>query len=442
MELQLASGSPEVGNYFIANYPPFSVWTPEHVPAAIDALDAKADHADATPLGLYLHIPFCRQRCKFCYFRVYTDKNSNDVDTYIDALARETELYAKRSAFAGREFDFVYFGGGTPSFLSSDQLLRLIDRISKHWRWDAAREVTFECEPGTFRKSKLETVKAIGVTRLSLGVEHFDDDVLTLNGRGHKSPDVFRAYDIAREVGFDHLNIDLISGMLGDTEAKWKKAVATALELAPDSLTIYQMELPHNTVFVREAKETGKTISVADTATKRAWVDYAFRQFEQAGYIVSSAYTVAKPAVNGRQVDFVYRDSLWRGADMIGTGVASFSHVSGMHFQNADDWETYVSTLQRGELPIARALPVTDHQRLIREFALQLKLGRIDAAYFRDKFGVEVSDVFAEPIQSLVDDGFAKIDGDEMRLTRSGLLCADGLMLRFFEPQFRSIRYT
>ncbi len=442
MELQVAPGSPEVGNYFIANYPPFSVWKPQNVPAAIESLDVKADHADATPLGLYLHIPFCRQRCKFCYFRVYTDKNSNEVDVYLDALARETELYAQRSAFAGREFDFVYFGGGTPSFLSSDQLLRLIERISKHWRWDAAREVTFECEPGTFRRSKLETVKAIGVTRVSLGIEHFDDEVLTLNGRGHKSPDVFRAYDIARDVGFDHLNIDLISGMLGDTEAKWKKAVATALALEPDSLTVYQMELPHNTVFVREAKETGKTISVADTVTKRAWVDYAFRQFEQAGYVVSSAYTVAKPAINGRQVDFIYRDSLWRGADMIGTGVASFSHVAGMHFQNDDTWETYVSTLQGGELPIARALPVTDHQRLIREFALQLKLGRIDAAYFRDKFRVEVSDVFAEPIQSLVNDGFAQIDGDEMRLTRSGLLCADGLMLRFFEPQYRSIRYT
>ena len=442
MEIQIASGSPEVGNYFIANYPPFSVWTPDHVPAAIDVLDAKVDSAGAPPLGLYLHIPFCRQRCKFCYFRVYTDKNSNDVDTYIDALATETELYAKRSAFAGRDFDFVYFGGGTPSFLSSDQLTRLIERISKHWRWDAAREVTFECEPGTFRKSKLETIKAIGVTRLSLGVEHFDDEVLTLNGRGHKSPDVFRAYDIAREVGFDHLNIDLISGMTGDTEAKWKETVATALKLDPDSVTIYQLELPHNTVFVREAKETGESITVADTDTKRARVDYAFREFEQAGYVVSSAYTVAKPAINGRQVDFVYRDSLWRGADMIGTGVASFSHVGDMHFQNTDSWDTYVSTLQAGKLPIARALPVTDHQQLIREFTLQLKLGRIGAAYFRDKFGVEVSEVFAEPIQSLVNDGYAQVDGDEMRLTRSGLLCADGLMLRFFEPQYRSIRYS
>ena len=442
MELGIAPGSPEVGNYFIANYPPFSVWKPQNVPAAIEALDAKADRTGATPLGLYLHIPFCRQRCKFCYFRVYTDKNSNDVDTYIDALARETELYAQRSAFAGRDFDFVYFGGGTPSFLSSEQLSRLIERIPKHWQWDAAREVTFECEPGTFRKSKLETIKAIGVTRLSLGVEHFDDDVLTLNGRGHKSPDVFRAYDIARDVGFDHVNIDLIAGMLGDTEAKWKEAVATALRIDPDSVTIYQLELPHNTVFVREAKESGKSISVADTATKRARVDYAFRQFEQAGYVVSSAYTVVKPAINGRPVDFVYRDALWRGSDMIGTGVASFSHVGGVHFQNADDWETYVSTLQGGELPIARALRVDDHQRLIREFALQLKLGRIDAAYFRDKFSVEVSVEFAEPIQSLVDDGYAQIDGDEMRLTRSGLLCADGLMLRFFEPQYRSIRYT
>ena len=443
MELELDAESTELGNYFIANYPPFSVWSPEHNAAAIKALDTPSNgRDDAVPLGLYLHIPFCRQRCKFCYFRVYTDKNASDVDVYLDALAKETELYAQRAAMQGREFEFVYFGGGTPSFLSSEQLLRLIERISKHWQWDAAREVTFECEPGTFRKSKLETVKAIGTTRLSLGVEHFDDDVLTLNGRGHKSPEVFRAYDIAREVGFDHVNIDLIAGMLGDTEAKWKETVATALRLAPDSLTIYQLELPHNTVFGQEAKASGQPIEVAGPGVKRAWVDYAFGEFEREGYTVSSAYTVAKPAANGRKADFIYRDSLWRGADMVGTGVASFSEVGGTHFQNEDSWEAYVSRLQKGELPIARAFPADDHQRLIREFILQLKLGRIDAGYFRNKFNVEVGETFAEPLESLVSDGFAEIEGDEIRLTRAGLLCADGLLPRFFEPQFRSIRYS
>ncbi len=431
--------STEVGSYFVANYPPFSAWSPEHLPAAIEVLDSPRGDGDEAPLGLYLHIPFCRKRCRFCYFRVYTDKNGSDVDVYMDALAREVALYAERPRLAGRDFEFVYFGGGTPSFLSSQQLLRLVDRINRHWTWDAAREVTFECEPGTLKKSKLETIRQIGVTRLSLGVEHFDDEVLEQNGRAHKSPEIFRAYEWAREVGFSQINIDLIAGMVGETEAKWRDTVEKALQLDPDCLTIYQMELPHNTVISRETQAAGGASPVADWETKRRWVDHAFSVFEQAGYVVSSGYTLVKPTDAS---DFVYRDSLWHGADLVGTGVASFGHVGGVHMQNVDQWDQYVSTLARGELPLNRALPTSKRERLIREMILQMKLGRLDAGYFRGKFGVEIVDVFREGFDSLVAEGFAEIDGDAIRLTRPGLLRVDGLLPRFSEPAHRGARYT
>src|SRR5439155_12082051 len=176
-----------------------------------------------------------------------------------------------------------YFGGGTPSFLSNEQLHRLIERINRHWTWNAAREVTFECEPGTLKESKLKTIKEIGVTRLSLGVEHFDDEVLSINGRAHKSPEIERAYRWAREVGFPQINVDLIAGMLGETEDKWKYAVEQAIQLDADSVTIYQMEVPFNTTIAREAKAAGGVSPVASWAQKRAWVDYAFKQFEAQG---------------------------------------------------------------------------------------------------------------------------------------------------------------
>jgi len=428
----------EVGSYFVANYPPFSTWSPAHVPAALAALDNPPK--EPRKLGLYLHIPFCRKRCKFCYFRVYTDKNADEVETYLSALSREIALYAGRPGFGDRQFEFVYFGGGTPSFLSNEQLKRLIERINENWTWDAAKEVTFECEPGTLKESKLQTIKQIGVTRLSLGVEHFDDEVLSINGRAHKSPEIFRAYQWARDAGFPQINIDLIAGMLGETDDKWKATVAKALELQPDSLTIYQMEVPFNTKIARETREHGDAESpIASWSQKRAWVDYAFAQFEAAGYAVSSAYTLVKPE---RHAGFIYRDSLWHGADMVGTGVASFSHFQGVHYQNVDTWEQYVDHLDRGELPIHRALPINNHQALIREMILQLKLGHIDAGYFRRKFGAEITHEFAEAYKSLIDDGFATINGDDVRLTRQGLLRADSLLPRFFEPEHRNIRYT
>lgn len=427
----------EIGSHFVANYPPFSVWSQDHVPAAVEKLDA-GPYPD-TPLGLYVHIPFCRKRCRFCYFRVYTDKAGSDVDIYMDALAREVDAYADHTGLDGRQFAFVYFGGGTPSFLSSQQLRRMIERINTRWTWDAAKEVTFECEPGTLKESKLKTIKDIGVTRISLGVEHFDDAILEANGRAHKSPEIFRAYDWIRQVQFPQVNIDLIAGMMGETDAKWHDTVEKAVAMKPDSVTIYQMEMPHNTVLSRESKAAGTAPPIADWPTKQRWVNEAFDRFAAEGYIVSSAYTMVKPSDHS---GFVYRDALWRGADLIGTGVASFSHFQGVHYQNVDGWDEYVERCQRGELPINRALPITDHQRLIREMVLQLKTGRLNAGYFRDKFGEEITSTFGDAFDSLVKEKFAEIDGDEIRLTRPGLLQVDPLLKRFFESDFRGIRYT
>ena len=152
------------------------------------------------PLGLYLHIPFCRKRCKFCYFKVFTDKNSSEVERYLAALSREIELVSKLPVMGGRPFRFVYFGGGTPSFLSSRQLERLVERLRANVSWESAEEVTFECEPGTLSEAKVHTLREIGVTRLSLGVEHFDDAILAkmaghtsrrkfiVRGRGSRRP--------------------------------------------------------------------------------------------------------------------------------------------------------------------------------------------------------------------------------------------------------------
>ncbi len=428
-----------LGNYFVANYPPFSFWKPAYLPAALEALHRPPE--PGTPLGLYLHIPFCRKRCKFCYFRVYTDKNARDVETYLDALVKEVELYSRMPIVGGRPFHFVYFGGGTPSFLSAAQLERLVERLEQWITWKQAEEVTFECEPGTLQQHKLETLKRIGVTRLSLGIENFSDAILESNGRAHLSGEIYRAYGWAREIGFDQINIDLIAGMIGETWDNWRDCVRRTIELAPDSVTIYQLELPFNTVFSKELRIAGQDEpvgAVADWPTKRDWVAYAFDEMGKAGYSVSSAYTLVKDRARCK---FVYRDSLWHGADMFGTGVASFGHLHRLHEQNVDTWEKYVGMLQAGELPLGRALPVTDRQRLIREMILQLKTGHLERSYFQRKFGVDILEQF---------EGFAELEGEgELRrtaggveLTRKGLLQVDRLLPTFFEPEHRGARYT
>jgi len=431
----------EVGSYFVANYPPFSVWTKDDVElAAKPALQSPPSPGAA--LGMYLHIPFCRKRCHFCYFRVYTDKNAQEVEDYLDTVARESELYAHLPAIQGRPLSFVYFGGGTPSFLSTRQLETLVSRLSSVIPWRDAEEITFECEPGTLSETKLAAIRRMGVTRLSLGIENFNDHILEANGRAHRSPEIFKAYDYARSIGFPQINIDLIAGMLGETESNWHDCIDATLKLAPDSVTIYQMELPYNTTISADIlKKTGQfSDPLAGWSTKRRWVNEAFQALEAAGYHTGSAYTAVKDPSRTR---FMYRDELWQGADMIGLGVASFGHINGVHVQNLDKWETYSDAIRRGEIPLNRAYRPTHEERMIREFVLQLKRGSIRPGYFEDKYGVRVLDRFRNELDSLKAEGYLSVcSADAITLSREGLLRVDFLLRRFFLPQHTGIRYT
>lgn len=428
----------EVGNYFVANYPPFSFWKPEFKSEVHEVLNSP--RPVDTNLGVYFHIPFCRKRCHFCYFRVYTDKNASEINAYLDAGIKEFERYSRTSYLAGRKPQFVYFGGGTPSYLSIEQLTNLTDRMKDLFPWNETEEVAFEAEPGTLTEKKLEALRNIGVTRLSLGIESFDDHILEVNGRAHRSKEAYRALEFAKTLGFDQVNIDLIAGMMDETPENWERSVRTAIEQSPDCVTIYQMEIPYNTTIFKEMKESGRiSAPVADWKTKRNWVDWAFNEFEAAGYTVSSAYTVVK---NPETTKFVYRDSLWEGADLLSAGVASFGHFGGVHYQNQADVGPYMTELENGDLPIFRSYRTNHEERFIREFILQLKLGRTSLNYFRTKYGVDPLERFAAQFADLQSRGYFSLDGDDVVVSREGLLQIDRLLHDFFLEQHRDARYT
>src|SRR6185436_9858543 len=165
------------------------------------------------------------------------------------------------------------------------------DQMKAILPWDEAEEVAFEGEPGTLNAAKLAAIKQVGVTRLSLGIENFDDHILEINGRAHRSGEVFTAYERARAENFAQINVDLIAGMVEETEANWQRNIEQTIALRPDSVTIYQMEVPYNTTIYKEMKAAGKLVApVADWDTKRGWVADAFSELEKAGYTVASAY--------------------------------------------------------------------------------------------------------------------------------------------------------
>ena len=200
------------------------------------------------------------------------------------------------------------------------------------------------------------------------------------------------------------------------------------------------MELPFNTVYSKDILGNRIETPVANWQTKRDWVSYAYDELLAAGYAISSAYTLVRDPA---QVNFSYRDNLWRGSDLLATGVASFGHISGVHYQNDPEWEGYVNALSdRGELPLNRALRPTRHQALIREMILQLKKGYLEPAYFEAKFGVDIVDHWRPVWQQYVDCDWVVLGPERIELTREGLLRVDGLLPAFFEPEHQGVRYT
>lgn len=273
-----------------------------------------------------------------------------------------------------------------------------------------------------------------------MGVENFSDELLEINGRAHRSPEIERTYRFARSIGFPQINIDLIAGMMGETEENWRECIQKTLAMEPDSVTIYQMEIPFNTTIYKNMKAEGKQIApVADWETKRRWVKEAFAALEESGYSVGSAYTAVRDASKTR---FVYRDRLWRGADLLALGVASFSHIGGTHFQNEKDFDRYNESIEAGQLPIHRALRLSSEERLIRELVLQMKLGYLNPSYFEQKFGVDIHTRFREPFESMRQQGWMSVSQDEIRLTREALLQVDHLLWSFFLPEHKTDRYT
>lgn len=248
-----------------------------------------------------------------------------------------------------------------------------------------------------------------------------------------------RAYSLIRQADFAWVNLDLMCGLMGETEEQWRESLRRVIELGPDSVTIYQTEIPRNTQLYRDLKAGALPAAPSSWEIKRSRLDAGFRELERAGYTVVSAYNAVKDPQRHR---FAYQDYLWRGADMLGLGVAAFGYFGGVHAQNEVTLEEYEAAMERSELPVKRAFKLSVRDQVVREFVLQLKLGTVPAAPFRERFGVDIATEFAEPLRALAAEGWLTASDEAIRLTRQGLLRVDRLLSRFNDSRFQDVRYT
>ena len=428
---------PEVGSYFVSTYPPFSCWTPAaeaHVRRWLDRPPAGV----TPPLGLYAHIPFCVERCQYCYYLSHEDR-FGEVDAYLEAMAGELALYTRAPALAGRPLDFVYLGGGTPSILSMPRLRSLMAGLQRHADWTRAREVTFECAPRSVTEDKMRLLRDSGVTRISVGVQQLDDRVLEMNGRVHLVADVDRAYEAIRRVDFHVVNLDLIVGLVGETASSFFGSLDRIIGLQPESVTIYQLEIPLNTPLYK-AMEAGRCCAQpASWDVKHARLNAAMSRLEGAGYSVRSGYTAVR---DPDRHQFLYQDEQYGGADLLGIGASAFSHLGGINQQNLAALRPYVDARARGELPLWRAYALNDRERMVREFVLQLKVGRVSRDAFRAKFGVDVLESFAEPLAAAQRFGWLEATAEGVVVTRDGLVRVDRLIPAFYLAEHQAVRYS
>ncbi len=429
---------PTEGNLFVSAYPPFSCWNEQDTAAADRVLQSARTSSSDVPLGIYIHTPFCLERCHYCYYLSFADPTRETVGRYLDALGGELDLYAKSPAVEGRHPTFIYFGGGTPSLLTAGQIERLSGKIKTAFSWDRADEVTFECAPQTATRDRLDAMREAGVTRLSMGVQQLNDEVLKSNGRVHLVRDVERAFAEIGRVGFDVVNVDLIVGLVGETDDSFHRSLDRVIDMGPDSVTLYQLEIPVNTPLYRALRDGQIATPPAGWDVKRGRLAAAFARLEQAGYTIRSAYAAVRDPQRHR---FLYQDLQYHGADLLGLGLSSFSYLGGVHYQNVASLRGYCESIDGGQSPRRRAYALDDTERMVREFVLQLKLGRIEADYFRDKFGVDVSDRFAEPLARFAERGWLTYNAEGVTLRREGLLVVDRLIPAFYLPQHRDVAY-
>lgn len=427
------------GNYFVSAYPPFSCWDKEDGTELGRLLGQLHRSTEGKGFGLYVHIPFCVVRCLYCYYLSYAHKSGELIDGYVEALVKELIIWATEARLENRQIHFVYFGGGTPSILSEEQIQRLLGELKKLFPWTAVEEVTFECAPKTISEAKLRRLREVGVTRISMGVQQLNDEVLKRNGRVHLCRDVEHAYEIIQQIGFAVVNLDLMVGLVGESEKSFMESLDQVIAMQPDSVTIYQLEMPRNTPLYHLHEDGKLDDSLPGWETKRARLGRGFARLEEAGYQLRSAYTAVRDPGNQQ---FVYQDAQYHGADLIGIGASAFSYFGGIHCQNLTSLDSYLQRVHETQLPIDRVYVLSDEERLVREFVLQLKLGRVNRPYFCEKFKTDIFERFAGPIADFERNGLLTRRGDEVSVTRTGILRVDEMLPAFYLPEHQGVPYS
>lgn len=374
-------------------------------------------------IGIYIHIPFCKQKCYYCDFISYSKKD-NLIEEYINAILEEIKDVAKgnKDDYENRKDDLflvktIYIGGGTPSYINSKYIVKIVKLIKDEFKIAEDIEITLEVNPGTVNKEKLKDYYEIGINRLSIGLQSTNDELLKLIGRIHTYSEFEDAYNWARKVGFNNINADLIIGLPKQKIDDVEKSVKRLIELGLEHISVYSLILEEGTVL--EKKVENKELELVSDDEERNMYWCAKKMLEENGY---KHYEISNFAKNGYESK--HNMDCWNQKEYIGFGVAAHSYTNNIRYSNIECVENYISNIKENRLEKNFVFNEKQTQSMkIREY-MMLGLRKIDGVSikkFKELFIANPIMIFKEELEKLIKEELLEIDGDYIKLTNKGL---------------------
>jgi oxygen-independent coproporphyrinogen-3 oxidase len=399
----------ETREEFYTNYPSYKYWS----------VNKSSDLLSAKPINIYIHIPFCVQICNFCYYKTEKIKSQYDIENYVESLCREIELVASKKDYSNTPVDSIYIGGGTPTLLKPKQFTKIVDTLKKYHDISSA-EFTLESAAGTFNQEKVECYVENGVNRMSMGVQSFDDEILRLSNRKHVQKLVLSSLELLNKYEGVVVNIDILSGLVGDTHDSFRHTVDEAIKSSVDAITFYKFKTYANTEFYQKSLRNDK-IELPTADEEIEFMGSALEALQASEYDMWSTFAFTK-----NNYKHTYIEKTWRGNDCISYGVSSFGKIGDISYQNTNNLIHYTDSLNKDILPLYRQYKLTLKDMIVKELLLCVaRLKSYQKIEFVNKFGFDYFEFLSKEIEYLYSNGFILEETSELTLTNKGVLFAD-----------------
>lgn len=359
-------------------------------------------------MNLYLHFPFCQQKCFYCDFVSFSNQK-HLIDQYCHNLLRETDFYGQK--FQGAQIDTIYLGGGTPSLIEPTHLKQILQNIRQSFHVKDGAEISIETNPDSLSREKLQAYRQIGINRLSMGVQAWQNELLKLIGRTYQIETVTQAYQLAREAGFTNINLDLIFALPSQTMTQWQESLKHTIKLQPEHISCYSLEWDNQSVFARQL-QNGKLQTVSDQLDRQMY-HLACQKLEQADY---RQYEIS----NFSKAGFACQHNLdfWHGQDYLGLGVAAVSRIDKETWQNTRNIKKYCQT---GGLQIIDKSKQNKTEQIAAIIMLELRTNEgIDKNRLKRQYDFDLDHAKKKEIAWLEAEGLISNSANTLRATAKG----------------------